>query len=239
MSGQIEVGGLSVEVVRKRIKNLHLGVYPPNGRVRVSVPLTVSDDAVRALVTKKLSWIQRHQARIETQARESRRQMVSGESHYFLGRRYRLNVVEGARAGHVAVRSGGMLDLHVRHGSDARARERVLQGWYRERLREAVPPLLTKWEAVLGVSVTFWGVKRMKTKWGSCNVTARRVWLNLELVKKPERCLEYLVVHELVHLIELRHNDRFAALMDEHLPGWRDCRDELNHTPLPREDWVY
>lgn len=235
----LTVSGVRVAVVRKAIKNLHLGVYPPDGRVRVAVPLAVSNAAVRVAVIGKLRWIRRQQAGFAHQARESQREMVSGESHYSLGRRYRLEVVETRDKGTVVLRNRSIMELHVRPGSDAEQRERVLQRWYRERLLEIVPPLLAKWQAELGVKVAQWGIKRMKTKWGSCNAKAGRIWLNLELAKKPPECLEYLVVHELVHFLVRHHDDRFHALMDRHLPRWKAIRRMLNTSPLANESWEY
>jgi len=236
---QIVVGGLPVQIVRKAIKNLHLGVYPPNGRIRVAAPLAVSDHAVRLAVVGKLGWIRRQQARFADQPRQSRRELVSGETHYFLGRRYRLRVIEHRGPGRMVLRSRTTLELWVRPGSDANARDQVLQRWYRDRLRELVPPLLAKWEPLLGVHAADWRIRKMKTKWGACSVDARRIWLNLELAKKPGRCLEYLVVHELVHLVERSHNDRFLLLMDRHLPLWRHHRDALNAAPLAHANWNY
>ena len=236
---RITVSGIAVEVVRKDIKNLHLGVYPPNGRVRVAAPLVVSDEAVRLAVIDKLAWIRRQRARFAEQSRQSEREMVNGESHYFLGRRYRLRVHEHDAPARVALRGVASLDLFVRPGSRAEQREAVLLRWHREQLKALIPPLLEKWQSVLGVQVTAWGIKKMKTKWGSCNVDARRVWFNLELAKKPPQCLEYIVVHELVHLLERHHNERFTALMDDFLPQWRQHRLMLNKTPLGHEDWAY
>jgi predicted metal-dependent hydrolase len=236
---QIVVGGVPVQIVRKAIKNLHLGVYPPHGRVRVAVPLAVSDRAVRVAVVGKLGWIKRQQARFAGQPRQSEREMVSGECHYFLGRRYRLRVVEHDGPGRVVLRNSATLDLQARRGSDARARQRVLLHWYRERLRELTLPSLAKWESILGVRAEACGIKRMKTRWGSCNDQARRIWVNLELAKKPPQCLEYIIVHELVHLLERHHNERFVAMMNDHLPQWRLHRDELNSSPLAHETWSY
>ncbi len=235
----ITVGGLAVEVVRKDIKNLHLGVYPPNGRVRVAAPLVVSDEAVRLAVIGKLGWIKRQQARFADQPRQSQREMVNGESHYFLGRRYRLRVVESNAPAKVVLRGTSFLEIHARPATTAEERERVLQRWYREQLKMLIPPLLAKWQTVLGVSVAGWGIKKMKTRWGSCNINARRVWFNLELAKKPAPCLEYIVVHELVHLLERKHGDQFTALIDRHLPTWRACREALNRAPLGHEQWQY
>lgn len=236
---RITVSGIAVEVVRKDIKNLHLGVYPPNGRVRVAVPLVVSDEAVRLAVIDKLAWIRRQKVRFAQQPRQSEREMVNGESHYFLGRRYRLRVHEHDAPARVALRGVASLDLFVRPGSSVEQREAVLLRWHREQLKALIPPLLEKWQPVLGVQIAAWGVKKMKTKWGSCNVDARRVWINLELAKKPPQCLEYLVVHELVHLLERQHNERFTALMDRFLPNWRSSRNSLNRSPLGHENWEY
>ncbi len=230
---------MAVDVVRKDIKNLHLAVYPPAGRVRVAVPLTVNDDAVRLAVIGKLSWIKRQQAKFDQQPRQSQREMVSGESHYYLGKRYRLRVIKHDGAGKVAIRNNSIMELHVRPDTNAEQRERVLQGWYRDRLKALIPSLIEKWQPVLGVDVADWGIKRMKTKWGTCNITARRIWLNLELAKKPVKCLEYIVVHEMVHLLERHHNDRFVGIMDEHLPAWRSRRQELNAAPLAHDSWSY
>lgn len=236
---EIRVSGLSVEIVRKAIKNLHLGVYPPNGRVRVAAPLVLSDDAVRLAVIGKLGWIRKQQARFAAQTRQSEREMVSGESHYFLGRRYRLRVVRQEGPGRVVLRNRTTLELQVRGAYGPKERERVLQRWYRERLRELVPPLLAKWEPILGVLSAKWGIKQMKTKWGACSVDTQRIWLNLELAKKPVQCLEYLVVHELVHLIARHHSDRFVSLMGRHLPQWRLHRQTLNAAPLGHATWTY
>ena len=236
---EIRVSGLTVQIVRKDIKNLHLGVYPPNGRVRIAAPLSVSDDAARLAVIGKLGWIKKQQAKFAAQPRQTEREMVSGESHYYLGRRYRLRVVERDGPSRVVLRNRTTLELQVRPGSDAKERERILRHWYRERLRELVPPLLTKWGAILGVREATTGIRKMKTKWGACSVNARRIWLNLELAKKPVQCIEFLVVHELTHLIERHHNDRFVSLMDRHLPQWRHHRKALNEAPLGHADWTY
>ncbi|QBQ56180.1 M48 family metallopeptidase [Nitrosococcus wardiae] len=233
----IEVSGLRVEVVRKAIKNLHLGVYPPVGRVRVAAPLRVDDEAVRLAVISKLGWIRRQQARFLEQPRQSPRQMVTGESHYFQGRRYRLHVVEENAAPRVQLKGNTALELYVRPGSDATKRRAILNEWYRRELKALVPNLIIQWEPVIGVQVAEWGVKKMKTKWGTCNIAARRVWLNLDLAKHPFRCLEYILVHEMVHLLERYHNDRFRHLMDQFLPSWRLRHEELNQGPLAHEHW--
>jgi predicted metal-dependent hydrolase len=237
--GQIEVQGIPIEVVRKNIKNLHVGVYPPYGRVRVAAPTHVSDEAIRLAVVSRLAWIRRQQRSFSEQRRESEREMTSGESHYFQGRRYRLEVVEADGPASVGLKGKSKLQLKVRPGTDREAREAMLQRWYRARLREQVPGLIAKWEPVVGVSVAECRIKRMKTHWGTCSVEARRIWLNLELIKKPVECLEYILVHEMVHLLERQHTDRFKALMDRFMPKWRQYRDELNAGPLGHEHWEY
>jgi predicted metal-dependent hydrolase len=235
----LTVSGIKVEVVRKDIKNLHLGVYPPNGRVRVAAPLVVSDEAVRLAVIDKLGWIRRQKAKFAEQPRQSQREMVNGESHYFLGQRYRLRVHPHDGPAHIALRGIATLDLFVRPSITAEQREAALLRWYREQLKTLIPPLLEKWQPILGVQVADWGVKKMKTKWGSCNPVSRRVWFNLELAKKPVQCLEYIVVHELVHLLERHHNERFAALVEAHVPQWRQYREMLQMAPLGHEEWGY
>jgi len=235
----LTVSGIKVEVVRKDIKNLHLGVYPPHGRVRVAAPLVVSDEAVRLAVIDKLGWIRRQKAKFAEQPRQSQREMVSGESHYFLGKRYRLRVHEQDAPARVAIRGVASLDLFVRPGASAEQRETILLRWHREQLKGLIPPLLEKWQPILGVQVVDWGIRKMKTKWGSCNPTSRRVWFNLELAKKPVQCLEYIVGHELVHLLERHHNERFASLIEAHLPQWRQYREMLRSAPLGHEEWDY
>lgn len=235
----IDIGGISVEVVRKDIKNFYIGVHPPKGRVRVSVPLRLDDDAVRMAVISRLEWIRRQQAAFEGQDRQSQREFVTGESHYFAGRRYRLEVVEQDCPPKVWLPNNTKVALRVRPGSDRDTREAVMQHWYREYLRSQLPALLEKWEAKLDVSVNEVRIRKMKTLWGSCNIEAKRIWLNLELAKKPESCLVYILVHEMLHLLERSHNERFRELMDSFLPQWRMYRDELNRAPLPHEDWRY
>jgi predicted metal-dependent hydrolase len=230
---------MPVEIVRKDIKNLHLGVYPPSGRVRVAAPLRLGDEAIRLAVISRLGWIRRQQKSFTVQERQSQREMVSGESHYFQGRRYRLAVAEHGGAAAVRFRNNSTLELLVRPGTDRNGREAVLNRWYRQWLREQIPVLIAKWEPKIDVSAAEWGIKRMKTRWGTCNPDARRIWLNLELAKKPASCLEYILVHEMVHLLERHHNERFKGLMDRLMPQWRTYRQELNRAPLVHEDWAY
>lgn len=233
---QIEVSGITVEVVHKAIKNLHIGVYPPDGRVRVAAPSRMSMEAIRLAVIGKLGWIRKHQQRFASQERQSPREYVTGETHYYQGKRYRLNILLKVGRPSVCLRHG-TLELHVSpdHGSDYR--EAMLYNWYRRQMKEQMPELLAKWEQIIGVQVSEYGIKRMKTRWGTCNPSAKRIWLNLELIKKPVHCLEYIIVHELVHLLEKHHNDRFKGLMDQYLPLWRQYREELNRQPLGHEGW--
>ena len=235
----IEVQGIAVEVVRKDIKNFYTAVHPPNGQVRASAPLSFDDDAVRMAIITRLDWIRRQQAAFERQVRQSQREFVTGESHYFKGRRYRLDVIERDCPASVWLLNNTKIGLSVRPGSDRDTREAALHRWYRQHLQAQLPSLLEKWESKLGVSVNEVRIKKMKTLWGSCNIEAKRIWLNLELAKKPESCLVYVLVHEMVHLFERRHNDRFRELMDKFLPQWRTHRDTLNRAPLAHEDWGY
>lgn len=230
---------MPVEVVRKDIKNLHVGVYPPGGRVRVAVPLRLDDDAVRLAVISRLGWIRQQQAGFQQQVRQSQRELATGESHYFQGRRYRLNVIEHKGSPSVCLQTNTTMEMRVRPETNRENRDAVLQQWYRKRLRAEIPLLLAKWGTKVGVMVEEVRIKKMKTRWGSCNAAARRVWLNLELAKKPLSCLEYIFVHEMVHILERRHNERFRELMDTMMPTWRLCREELNRAPLAHEKWRY
>lgn len=236
-SSRLIVAGIPVEVVRKDIRNLHLGVYPPHGLVRVAAPLVISEDAVRLAVIDKLAWIKQQRRQFQGQPRQSRREMINGESHYFQGRRYRLTLRERDVPPRVTLRGLGTLELQVRPDATADQREALLQRWYRDQLRWALPPLLDTWQNTLEVELAGWGIRRMKTRWGGCNPQARRVWFNLELAKKPPQCLEYIVVHELSHLRVRRHDAEFVALLDRHLPTWRSLKALLAREPLGHETW--
>lgn len=235
----IEIRGLQVEIVRKDIKNLHLGVYPPNGRVRVAVPTRLDDEAVRLAVISRLTWVRRQQAKFQQQERQSLREMVSGETHYVQGRRYRLDVRKDGTEPTVWPRTMRRLELHVAGVKERERREALLNAWYRALLRERIAELVSKWQPRIGVQVKDWRIRKMKTRWGACNRDAGRIWINLELAKKSPSCLEFIVVHEMVHLLERHHNDRFRELMDAALPQWRLNREQLNRAPLRHEDWRY
>jgi predicted metal-dependent hydrolase len=234
---QIDVNGMTVDVVRKHIKNLHLAVYPPEGRVRVAVPLRINDDAVRMAVLTRLPWIKDKQLQFQGQVRQSERDFISGESHYFMGQRYLLDVIAVNSKPRVLIKNNTTLEMYVLPTMTREQREQLLYAWYRTSLKNILPTLIEKWQGVVGESVAAYGVKRMKTRWGTCNPAARRIWLNLELAKKPQHCLEYVVVHEIVHLLERTHNDRFKALMTSFMPQWRHYRAELNALPLAHEVW--
>lgn len=225
--------------MRKAIKNLHLAVYPPEGRVRMAVPLHVTDENIRLAVISKLSWIRRQRTNFINQPRQSKREMVSGESHYFMGRRYLLDVDYRHGRHEIALKNNNTMTLFVQSGTSRQNREKVLLDWYRRQLKEMIPNLIAQWEPVVGVQVNHWGIKKMKTRWGACNSEAKRIWFNLELAKKPPECLTYILVHEMVHLLERHHNVRFKSLMDRFLPSWLMHREELNRAPLAHEDWQY
>lgn len=224
----IEVSGIDVDVIKKDIKNIHLAVYPPTGRVRLSSPLEMKRESLRLFVISKLGWIKKHIRNMNSQIREPEREYIQGESHWVEGQRYLLNIIEKEAAPKVAIRNKKYIDLYVRPGSDKAKKEEVMREWYRDRMKAQIPDLISKWEDRLDVEVKDWGVKLMKTKWGSCSIDNRRIWLNLELAKKPKHCLDYVVLHEMVHLKERHHNDRFKALLDKYMPGWQSVREELN-----------
>ena len=227
----VRIGTLDIQLHRKKIKNLHISVLPPDGAIRVSAPESMTDNAIRMAVVGRIPWIRQQQREFDQQARQSERQMVSGECHYLWGKRHRLEVI--VRAGRQEVKVGNnKIYLYVNAGTTTDNKALVLSEYYREILKARIAPLLDHWQERVGVTAQGWGVKRMKTKWGSCHTTSKRVWLNLELAKKPPECLEYILVHELVHLRERHHNDRFQAYMSEYLPDWRERKHLLNNMPL-------
>lgn len=236
---QMVISDIKVDVVRKNIKNIHLGVYPPNGRVRISAPLLVKDETIKILVSTKISWIRRQQRKFKEQLRQSPREYKDRESHYYLGKRYLLKVIEVNTVPNVTIQTVNTLILSIRPESDKEKRRQVMDKWYREKLRELIPDLINKWETILEVKVNEFGIKQMKTKWGTCNIAAKRIWLNLELAKKPLHCLEYIIVHEMMHLLERHHNERYKKLLDSYMPKWRTYKDELNWFPISHPNWEY
>jgi len=232
----IELGDVLIQVTRKSIKNVHLSVHPPEGRVTLVAPAGTRFEVARAYAISKLGWIREQQAKLRAQARETERQFIERESHHLWGRRYLLTLVERDVRPHVTL-DHKRITLTVRPGSDRKKRAEIMHNWHKKLLHEAVPPLIKKWEKRLAVSVSGYFLQRMKTKWGSCNHVAGNIRLNTELVKKPKDLLEYIVVHEMAHLLEPTHNERFIAILDRHYQGWREARDDLNALPLVDEDW--
>ena len=235
----IIVNEIPVTVVRKKIKNLHLAVYPPDGWVRIAVPEIIDDEAVRLAVISKFSWIKRQIKSFQDQSRQSVRELVTRESHYYLGRRYLLDITPTKKRPFVEIRNKKTLVLNINEDAGREEREKLLTDWYRKEMKKILPDIIRKWEIKSGLQVGSFGIKRMKTKWGSCNPAHKRIWLNLELIKKPTNCLEYIVVHEMVHFLERTHNDNFVDHMDRIMPQWRTFRDELNSLPLAHENWQY
>jgi len=235
---QMHLGSITVDVVQKDIKNIHLSVYPPTGRVRISAPSRMGLDTIRVFAISKLGWIKKQQAKLNKQEREAPREYLNRESHYYQGKRYLLKVIEKDAAPKVVLRHSS-IELQIRPDSGIEKMEAILDNWYRERLKETIPELIAKWEKKIQVQVNEFGIKKMKTRWGTCNREAKRIWLNLELAKKPGECLEYIVVHEMVHLMERKHNDRFISLMAEFMPKWRLYKEVLNRSPLRHENWEY
>lgn len=235
-SAYLAVGGIDVDVLYKDIKNLHIGVYPPMGRVRVAAPERLDDDQVRLAVIQRLPWIKRQRQELQATERQSEREMVTGESHYVWGIRLRLKVVERPGRPHIEVH-GNRLLLYTRSEDTAEQRRALLERWHRDQLRQVLPELISKWEARLELSVPKWSIRRMKTKWGSCNRESRHIWFNTELAKKHPDCLEYILVHEMAHYLERNHGQRFTKLMDGFMPDWRRRRDQLNEAPLAEETW--
>lgn len=236
MNEIIQVGEIPITVTLKDVRNVHLSVHPPDGRVTLVAPLATRLDVARAYAISKLTWIREQQRKLINQARETTRQFLERESHYLWGRRYLLSIV------HQDVKPVVTLDhrritIHVRPGSDATKRAEVLHEWHKSLLHAVIPPFIATWEPKLGVKVKSYFLQRMKTKWGSCNHQAGHIRLNTELVKKPKDLLEYVIVHEMVHLLEPTHSDRFVAVLDKHYPNWREARAELNELPLSAESW--
>ena len=228
----LRVDDIEVEVHRKRIRHLYLRVMPPDGRLRVSAPLRIGDDSIRQAVERRMPWVRRQQDRQRQRERESARSWVSGERHYVEGIARELNVSTHEGKPHIGLLGDSTLEMRVRPGTGRDERADLLDGWYRERLKASIPRLIEVWEPFMGVTVKEWRIRKMRTRWGSCSVRNGRIWLSLELAKKPIRCLEYVIVHEMAHLIEPSHNRRFWGILDRHLPDWRARRDDLNRFPI-------
>lgn len=238
MATRLRLGDIAVDVVLKDIKNVHLSVHPPSGRVRIAAPRRMKLDTIRVFAVSKLAWIRQQQRKLRAQERETPREYLDRESHYLWGKRYLLRISERDLAPGLALSHSRMI-LTVRAGTDEAAKEAIVALWYRQQIRAAASDLIAKWEPLLGVSVNRVFVQQMKTRWGSCNPHARAIRLNTELAKKPKECLEYIVVHEMIHLIEPTHNARFVALMDRFMPKWQFLRQKLNRLPVRHADWDY
>ena len=236
MTENIKLGDVVIAFSCKAVKNVHLSVHPPAGHVTLVAPNGTRLEVARAYAISKLGWVRQQQLKLNNQARETPRQFIERESHYLWGRRY-LMTVGYHDAKPCIVLDHKKITLHVRSGSDAVKRAEVIHNWHKSLLHRQAPPLIRKWEKKLGVTVTGYFLQRMKTKWGSCNHQTGHIRLNTELVKKPKNLLEYVIVHEMVHLIEPKHSERFVALLKEHYPTWREARAELNELPLAAESW--
>jgi len=238
MVTQIQLGDITVDVTRKNIKNIHLSVYPPTGAVRVSAPSRMGLPIIRVFVLSKLGWIRKQQKKLQDQDREPPREYLDRESHWVWGKRYLLKVIEADRVPSVCLEHNQML-LSVRPGSTLQKKQEILEEWHRILVKEALPELIVKWERILGVKVKGCTVRKMKTRWGSCTPRSGRIRINTDLARKPAECLEYILVHEMIHLLEPTHNKRFVALMDQFVPKWKLYKAELNRLPVRHEDWVY
>jgi predicted metal-dependent hydrolase len=229
----MNVSGIEIEVVKKDIKNMHLNVMPPSGKVRISAPYGTSDDAINLFAVKKISWIKKQVEKFINQERQTEREYITGESHYLWGRRYKLEVRYSNKGNNIEIKGNNMI-LTVREKSTRQQRENYVNEWYRAELKDKLPHLFKKWENIIGVKANSVSVKNMLTRWGTCNSETKRVLVNLQLAKKPVKCLEYIVVHELVHLREKTHTNRFVEHMDSYMPDWRVVKDELNSFIMDR-----
>ncbi len=233
----MQVGGVEVLVKRKNIKNLHLNVLPPSGSVRVSAPLNIKDDVIQTFLSSRINWIRKKQNELKTQERESFREYVSGEDHYLFGRRYILEVVYSSGKTGVKIKNNKKITLLVKPDSDIKKRKKVLDDWYRENLKNFIENNREQWEERVGVDANEIRIKKMKTRWGSCNHRTKRIWLNLELAKKPISCIEYVLVHEIIHLVEKKHNNDFVFLLEKYFPKWKIEKENLNKFILSYENW--
>lgn len=231
----LKIGGIEAVVHHKPVKNLHLNVLPPSGKVRVTVPEGMKEDAVITFLATRISWIKRMQIKFKEQERQTIREYVSGETHFLMGRKYRLEVIQESK-NRIEIK-GKKIILSVKPGTEKLKREELFNEWYRKYLREYLEKMIPEWEKKIGVKAEYWGIRRMKTKWGTCNHSRKNIWLNLELAKKPENCIEYVIVHELLHLIEEKHSKKYFELLEKYFPKWKSTREELNRFMLAHEEW--
>jgi predicted metal-dependent hydrolase len=235
---ELVLGDIKIKVEFKEIKNVHLSVYPPQGRVRIAAPSHMSLDTIRIYAISKLGWIKKQQTKLQNADRESPREYIAKESHYYLGKRYLLKIIVQDVSPRAEIKHN-RLELTVRPKTSTRKRKEILDNWYRNNLKEIIPTIIKRYEKLMKIQVEEFAIRKMKTKWGTCNIEAKRIWLNLELAKKPLACLEYIIVHEMVHLLERHHNDRFIAYMDKYLPNWKLIKQDLNSLPVAYVNWEY
>lgn len=235
---QLTLGNIAIDVTFKEVKNIHLSVYPPTGRVTITAPKRYDMDTIRVFAASKLTWIKKQQVKFSSQQREIPREYITRESHYFKGKRYLLKVIEVNEAPKIVLKHS-VIELYVKPNSNIEKKSEVINEWYRKELRQFASPILQEWEKKMGVKANALQVKIMKTKWGTCNTDSKTIWLNSELMKKPVSCIEYIIVHELVHLLEKTHNSKFVAYMDNFMPQWRQRKTELNKLPISHKDWEY
>lgn len=233
----LQVGGVEALVLYKSVKNLHLNVLPPAGRVRVTAPHNMNDEAIRAFLATRIVWIKKMQAKFKGQERQTAREYVSGETHYYFGKKYRLEVSGSVTSPNIVLKGKTKMILNVKPKSNTIRREEIMQEWYRQELRMYLENAIDKWSKIVGVNVSAWGIRRMKTCWGTCNHKKKSIWFNLELVKKPGTCIEYVVLHEVLHLIEEKHSEKFTALLNKYMPKWKSEKEELNRLILSHEEW--
>jgi len=235
--GLLQVGGIEAVVLYKPVKNLHLNVLPPVGKVRVTAPQNMNDDAIRTFLATRISWIKKMQAKFKGQERQTPREYVSGETYYYFGKKFKLEVCEIEARPNVEIKGKTKIFLNIRPKTSVLKREEIIQNWYRDELRKFLGVAIDKWEKKIGIKTDSWGIRRMKTRWGTCNHKKKNIWLNLELVKKPESCIEYVVLHELLHFIEEKHSDKFTGLLNKYMPKWKSEKEELNRLILSHEEW--
>lgn len=234
---KIKMYDLEIDTVKKDIKNIHLAVYPPDGRVRIAAPLETPDEAIKLLIAKKMPWIKKQQNKFNQQERQTKREYLSGESHYFFGSRYRLNVIQSNSKPRIEIIRKTHIDMYITPDMTQERKERLMENYYRAELKKQIPALQDKWSKITGLNVNEVKVRKMKTKWGTCNPKQQRIWLNLELAKKAPRCVEYVLVHELTHLKEKHHNKQFEQLLKSYMPQWDQCKQELNSSILSYSKW--
>lgn len=227
----IRVANFDIDILYKEIKNVHLSVYPPTGRVTISAPAHMNNELLKVYAISRISWIRKQQKQLQSQEREPQKEYVNRETHYFKGKRYLLQIEQTTGKSYAEIRHKKLL-CYTKPNKEKATKEKAIDTLYREYLNQTIPALIEKWKSILNVEVTEYGIKKMRTKWGTCNPIAKRIWINVELAKKPIHCLEYVVVHEMVHLLERKHNDKFVAHLNKHLPNWKQIKKELNELPV-------